>query len=192
MNTRRKDIYSNLGFDPDALREKYRQERDKRIRADGNDQYVEVTGKFAHYVDDPYVEPGFTREPLTDEVDIVDHRRRLRRPARGGARFREAGLSPTSASSKRAATSAARGTGTAIRARSATSSRTATCRCSKSSATCRKRSTRSRRRSTSTRSASPTRSTSTTRALFPDEGDRPALGRRHRALDRLHRSQRRR
>jgi hypothetical protein len=47
-----------LDFDPDALREKYKQERDKRVRADGNNQYVEVTGKFAHFVDDHYVEPG--------------------------------------------------------------------------------------------------------------------------------------
>ena len=51
-------------FDPNALREKYRVERDKRIRADGNDQYVEVSGDFSHYVDDPYVEPGFQREPV--------------------------------------------------------------------------------------------------------------------------------
>ena len=29
------------------------------------------TGAFAHYLDDPYVEPGFTREPLTDEVEVV-------------------------------------------------------------------------------------------------------------------------
>jgi cyclohexanone monooxygenase len=28
------------GFDPDALRIKYREERDKRLRADGNDQYA--------------------------------------------------------------------------------------------------------------------------------------------------------
>ena len=61
----------DLGFDPDALREKYRAERDKRLRADGNEQYVEVEGEFAHYLDDPYVEPGFTRAPLTDEVDVV-------------------------------------------------------------------------------------------------------------------------
>ena len=61
----------DLGFDPDALREKYRQERDKRIRADGNDQYIEVTSDFAQFVDDPYVAPGFTRERLTDEVDVV-------------------------------------------------------------------------------------------------------------------------
>lgn len=37
------------GFDPDALREKYRQERDKRLRTDGNQQYIEVTGQYAHY-----------------------------------------------------------------------------------------------------------------------------------------------
>ncbi len=60
-----------LDFDPDALRQKYNQERDKRIRIDGNAQYVEVTGKFERYLDDPYVKPGFTREPLTDEVDVV-------------------------------------------------------------------------------------------------------------------------
>ncbi len=59
------------GFDPDALREKYRRERDKRLRDDGNEQYVEVAGRFAHYLDDPYVEPGFRREPLTDEVEVV-------------------------------------------------------------------------------------------------------------------------
>jgi cyclohexanone monooxygenase len=60
-----------LGFDPDALRAKYREERDKRIRSDGNEQYVEVKGDFSRYVDDPYVEPGFTREPLNETLEIV-------------------------------------------------------------------------------------------------------------------------
>jgi cyclohexanone monooxygenase len=60
-----------LGFDPDALRAKYREERDKRIRADGNEQYVEVKGDFSRYVDDPHVEPGFTREPLHETLEIV-------------------------------------------------------------------------------------------------------------------------
>ena len=56
----------------DALREKYRQERDKRLRTDGEAQYLELSGKFAHYAeDDPYVEPGFEREPLVDEIDVV-------------------------------------------------------------------------------------------------------------------------
>jgi cation diffusion facilitator CzcD-associated flavoprotein CzcO len=62
---------AQLGFDPDTLRAKYRAERDKRLRADGNDQYVEVKDDFAHFVEDPYVEPGFTRAPLADEVEVV-------------------------------------------------------------------------------------------------------------------------
>jgi len=58
-------------FDPESLRAKYREERDKRIRPDGNEQYVEVKGDFSRYIDDPYVEPGFTRAPLTDAVDVL-------------------------------------------------------------------------------------------------------------------------
>jgi len=57
--------------DPDALRARYREEREKRLRSDGVRQYVEVAGRFAHFVDDPYVAPGFTRAPLTDEVDVA-------------------------------------------------------------------------------------------------------------------------
>ncbi len=62
---------SDLPFDPDALRAKYRAERDRRLRADGNEQYREIKGDFAHYLDDPYVAPGFTRAPLTDDVEVV-------------------------------------------------------------------------------------------------------------------------
>jgi cyclohexanone monooxygenase len=58
-------------FDPDVLRQKYREERDKRLREEGNEQYVEVKGKFAHYLDDPYGDPRFTREPLHDEVEVL-------------------------------------------------------------------------------------------------------------------------
>jgi cyclohexanone monooxygenase len=65
------DLLGNVTFDPDALREKYREERDKRLRPDANEQYVEVTAEFSLYVDDPYVEPGFTREALFDEVDVA-------------------------------------------------------------------------------------------------------------------------
>ena len=43
----------DLGFDPDALLAKYRAERDRRVRADGNEQYVEIAGRFAHYLEDP-------------------------------------------------------------------------------------------------------------------------------------------
>jgi cation diffusion facilitator CzcD-associated flavoprotein CzcO len=58
-------------FDADALREKYRQERNKRLRQDGNEQYIAIQGKFEHFLDDPYAEPGFEREPLTDEVEVL-------------------------------------------------------------------------------------------------------------------------
>ena len=61
---------TQLDFDPDALREKYRLERDLRLRADANEQYVEVAGRFAHYLDDPYVAP-VERGPLHDNVDVA-------------------------------------------------------------------------------------------------------------------------
>ena len=61
----------DLGFDPDQLREKYRVERDKRLRGDGSEQYQEMVGDFTHYVDDPYIDEKIEREPLTDEMDVI-------------------------------------------------------------------------------------------------------------------------
>ncbi len=82
---------TELGFDPDALRERYRDERDKRLRDDGNNQYIEVKGQFSHYIEDPYLEQEINREPLTDEVEIA-----IIGGGFGGllagARLREAGL----------------------------------------------------------------------------------------------------
>jgi cation diffusion facilitator CzcD-associated flavoprotein CzcO len=65
------DSAAELVFDPDALRERYRVERDKRLREDANEQYVEMTGTFAHYLEDPYVDEKTERKPVTDEVDVV-------------------------------------------------------------------------------------------------------------------------
>jgi cation diffusion facilitator CzcD-associated flavoprotein CzcO len=70
MSTTEERSTEPLAFDPDVLRAKYRDERDKRIRPDGNDQYQDMVGNFAHYLQDPYVEP-IEREPLHDEVDVV-------------------------------------------------------------------------------------------------------------------------
>ncbi len=61
----------DLGFDPNALAEKYRAERDRRVRTEGNEQYVEMVGQFAHYLEDPYVDQQVTREPLTDDTEVV-------------------------------------------------------------------------------------------------------------------------
>src|SRR6478736_2281963 len=54
-------------IDTEALRRKYAAERDKRLRPDGNDQYLRLTGELAHYLDDPYT-------PRTERAAITDHR----------------------------------------------------------------------------------------------------------------------
>ena len=64
------DAALDLGFDPNQLRDRYRAERDKRIRKDGNEQYVNVTGQFAHYLEDPYTE-RVERAPVTDHVEVA-------------------------------------------------------------------------------------------------------------------------
>ena len=56
--------------DHDALRERYRIERDKRIRPDGNDQYLQPTGRYAHLLDDPYTTPD-ERDPVRVDVDVA-------------------------------------------------------------------------------------------------------------------------
>ena len=62
---------NELGFDPDVLRAKYTQERDKRIRKEGLDQYQRPTGDFSNYIDDPYVASVIDREPLADDVEVA-------------------------------------------------------------------------------------------------------------------------
>lgn len=61
----------DLDFDPNALRERYTEERNKRLRADGNDQYIELKGQFAYLNEDPYVEREISRDPLTDTVEVA-------------------------------------------------------------------------------------------------------------------------
>ena len=63
-------LTNETDFNPDELRDRYREERDKRLRADGNEQYIEVDGEFAHYLDDPYVKEK-KRDARTEEVDVA-------------------------------------------------------------------------------------------------------------------------
>lgn len=58
-------------LDVDALRRRYAEERARRLRADGIAQYVEMTGAFARFAEDPWVDGDVAREPLTDEVDVA-------------------------------------------------------------------------------------------------------------------------
>ncbi len=55
----------------EALRQKYAQERSRRLRPDGIAQYVEIAGEFARFAADPWADGNFTREPVTDEVDVA-------------------------------------------------------------------------------------------------------------------------
>ena len=54
-------------IDRDALREKYRNERDKRLRPDGNAQYVRAATHFPQLLGDPYT-PRSERAAVTDHV----------------------------------------------------------------------------------------------------------------------------
>ena len=121
-------------IDVEALRERYRIEKEKRVRPDGNKQFKELKGEYAEFDRDPYAEPGFTasrssRRPRSSSSAAAS-------PACSPPSTSPSSASATSASSRRPATSAAPGTGTATRAACATSSRTPTSRCSRRPATC--------------------------------------------------------
>jgi len=57
-------------IDRAALRCKYADERDKRLRADGNEQYLRLTGELAGFLDDPYTSV-VERAPRTDGVTVA-------------------------------------------------------------------------------------------------------------------------
>lgn len=58
-------------LDLEAVRARYRAERDRRLRPDGNAQYRLADGEFGYYEEDPYATPDATREPLRDRVEAV-------------------------------------------------------------------------------------------------------------------------
>ncbi len=55
----------------EAAKAKYAEERAKRLRSDGASQWQDFSGEYKDFDRDPYVEPGFTRDPLTEEVEVV-------------------------------------------------------------------------------------------------------------------------
>jgi len=138
-----------MEFDANALREKYRQERDKRLRRDGGKQYIETTGQFARYFEvDPYVEPGLP-------VSRLPTKSKWRSSVAGSAVYyllrgcvKQASL--TSALSKPVAISGAPGIGIATPAANATSNPISISRSSRSSGTCRRRSMPTPRKSSNT------------------------------------------
>ena len=61
---------TTLGLGKEALRKKYAEERDKRLRSDGNEQYITLEGQLSYYKDDPYSKQQ-EREPKTDHVTFA-------------------------------------------------------------------------------------------------------------------------
>jgi cyclohexanone monooxygenase len=58
-------------IDIDALREKYRIEREKRLRAEGSKQYIELSGELAKFYEiDPYT-PPVVRDPISDDITVA-------------------------------------------------------------------------------------------------------------------------
>ena len=58
-------------IDIEALREKYRIEREKRLRPEGSKQYIELTDDFAGYYEtDPYT-PVAERDPIHEDIDVA-------------------------------------------------------------------------------------------------------------------------
>ncbi len=54
----------------EALKQKYMAEREKRLREEGNDQYIEIKDQLSHYLDDPYVKVQ-PREAKKDHVTFA-------------------------------------------------------------------------------------------------------------------------
>jgi cyclohexanone monooxygenase len=58
-------------FDIDELRERYRRERDKRVRPSGTDQYSFLEGRFEHFDVDPWAAEVVDRDPLRVATDTL-------------------------------------------------------------------------------------------------------------------------
>src|SRR2546423_660677 len=59
-----------ITVDKEALKQKYAEERAKRLRPDGNAQYLQLKDQLAHYLEDPYT--AFTeRPPRHDDVTVA-------------------------------------------------------------------------------------------------------------------------
>jgi hypothetical protein len=65
-------IQAKPAFDVAELKKKYLEERDKRLaaRPEGNEQYKQFKGVYAHYLIDPYT-PRVERDPIDTEIDFL-------------------------------------------------------------------------------------------------------------------------
>jgi len=73
MTTSKKNLESSTQAEADlaAIREKYRVEREKRLRSDGSTQYQELMREETHNAIDPNAHPDFTRAPIEEETEVL-------------------------------------------------------------------------------------------------------------------------
>jgi cyclohexanone monooxygenase len=62
---------ASIQIDVDALNAKYEEERRKRLRSDANAQYQELAGAFEHFAEDPWAAPGFERDPIVEDTEVL-------------------------------------------------------------------------------------------------------------------------
>ena len=66
------NINGNPTFDPEALKRKYEEEREKRLRHNGGlEQYRTIDGEFLRMLKDPYVSEKLAREPINDVCEAL-------------------------------------------------------------------------------------------------------------------------
>lgn len=58
-------------LDAGALRAKYEEERRRRVKAAGTDQFVFLEGRFARFDGDPYATARIERAPLTEDLEVL-------------------------------------------------------------------------------------------------------------------------
>ena len=61
----------DIQIDVEALERKYAEERAKRLRSDGSEQFQHLEGELAMFDHDPYAIPDFTRDPVKEDTEVV-------------------------------------------------------------------------------------------------------------------------
>jgi cation diffusion facilitator CzcD-associated flavoprotein CzcO len=65
------ELVGGRDYDPDALKRKYLQERDGRVRPEGSAQYVSTRGLFKNFSRDPWVPADFTRNAVVEHTEVI-------------------------------------------------------------------------------------------------------------------------
>lgn len=65
------ELAGGRDYDPDTLKQKYMEERDSRVRPEGNSQYVSTQGLFKNFSLDPWVPTDFKREAIVGHTEVI-------------------------------------------------------------------------------------------------------------------------